>query len=204
MIDGRQEVFDGDRFAFGSNWRAFVELVDERRIKDAVGSLAGALGTTDLTGRSFLDVGCGSGLFSLAAHRMGARVRSFDYDPESVAATVALRDRFAPDADWTISAGSVLDEENVAGLGRFDIVYSWGVLHHTGELWRAMENAMRPRRAGRPAVHLRLQRPGVGEPHVAAGQAPVQQVGRAGTCGCSCSAAPRTSTATSRWGPRWG
>ncbi|WP_329254266.1 class I SAM-dependent methyltransferase [Actinoallomurus sp. NBC_01490] len=141
MIDGRQEVFDGDRFAFGSNWRAFVELVDERRIKDAVGSLAGALGTTDLTGRSFLDVGCGSGLFSLAAHRMGARVRSFDYDPESVAATVALRDRFAPDADWTISAGSVLDEENVAGLGRFDIVYSWGVLHHTGELWRAMENA---------------------------------------------------------------
>ncbi|MFB9839668.1 class I SAM-dependent methyltransferase [Actinoallomurus acaciae] len=143
MIDARQEVLDGDRFAFGGNWRAFVELVDERRIKAAVDSLAGPLGTTDLTGRTFLDAGCGSGLFSLAAHRMGARVRSFDYDPESVAATVVLRDRFAPDADWKISTGSILDEEGVAGLGRFDIVYSWGVLHHTGELWRAMDNAAR-------------------------------------------------------------
>jgi 2-polyprenyl-3-methyl-5-hydroxy-6-metoxy-1,4-benzoquinol methylase len=141
MIDGRQEVLDGDRFAFGSNWRAFIELVDERRVKAAVDSLAGPLGATDLSGRSFLDVGCGSGLFSLAAHRMGARVRSFDYDPESVAATTELRDRFAPDADWTISQGSVLDEEGLAALGRFDIVYSWGVLHHTGELWRALDLA---------------------------------------------------------------
>ena len=107
MIDGQQEILAGDRFAFGSNWRDFVSLVDEQRISAAVTSLSGPLGTTDLTGRTFLDVGCGSGLFSLAAHRMGARVRSFDYDPESVAATVALRDRFAPDADWTISTGSI-------------------------------------------------------------------------------------------------
>jgi 2-polyprenyl-3-methyl-5-hydroxy-6-metoxy-1,4-benzoquinol methylase len=139
MIDDRNEVLTGDRFAFGSNWRAFIELVDEGRIKAAVGSLGGPLGTTDLTGRTFLDVGCGSGLFSLAAHRMGARVRSFDYDPESVAATVELRDRFAADAAWTATQGSILDEEGVAGLGRFDVVYSWGVLHHTGDLWRAMD-----------------------------------------------------------------
>jgi SAM-dependent methyltransferase len=141
MIDGRQEVLDGDRFAFGSNWRDFIELVDERRIKAAVDSLAGPLGTTDLTGRTFLDVGCGSGLFSLAAHRMGARVRSFDYDPESVAATAELRSRFAPDADWTVAQGSILDEDTIAGLGRFDVVYSWGVLHHTGDLWRALDLA---------------------------------------------------------------
>jgi 2-polyprenyl-6-hydroxyphenyl methylase/3-demethylubiquinone-9 3-methyltransferase len=141
MIDGRQEVLTGDRFAFGSNWRAFIDLVDERRIKAAVGSLAGPLGTTDLTGRTFLDAGCGSGLFSLAAHRMGARVRSFDYDPESVAATVELRDRFAPDADWTITEGSILDETSMTALGRFDVVYSWGVLHHTGDLWHGMDIA---------------------------------------------------------------
>jgi 2-polyprenyl-3-methyl-5-hydroxy-6-metoxy-1,4-benzoquinol methylase len=139
MIDGREEVLAGERFAFGSNWRDFVELVDERRIKAAVDSLGGPLGTTDLTGRTFLDVGCGSGLFSLAAHRMGARVRSFDYDPESVAATIELRDRFAAGAAWTVAQGSILDEEGVAGLGRFDVVYSWGVLHHTGDLWRAMD-----------------------------------------------------------------
>jgi 2-polyprenyl-3-methyl-5-hydroxy-6-metoxy-1,4-benzoquinol methylase len=139
MIDGRKEVLAGDRFAFGSNWRAFIELVDEKRIKAAVDSLAGPLGTTDLTGRSFLDVGCGSGLFSLAAHRMGARVRSFDYDPESVAATIELRDRFAEGSAWTATQGSILDEEGVTELGRFDVVYSWGVLHHTGDLWRAMD-----------------------------------------------------------------
>ncbi|HEY0537620.1 MAG TPA: class I SAM-dependent methyltransferase [Actinoallomurus sp.] len=139
MIDDRDEVLAGDRFAFGSNWRAFIELVDERRIKAAVDSLGGPLGTTDLTGRTFLDVGCGSGLFSLAAHRMGARVRSFDYDPESVAATIELRERFAADAAWTATQGSILDEEGVTGLGRFDVVYSWGVLHHTGDLWRAMD-----------------------------------------------------------------
>jgi 2-polyprenyl-6-hydroxyphenyl methylase/3-demethylubiquinone-9 3-methyltransferase len=142
MIDGKQEIIAGDRFAFGSNWRDFIELVDERRIGAAVASLAGPLGTTDLTGRSFLDVGCGSGLFSLAAHRMGARVHSFDYDAESVAATLELRERFGANGSgggWTVTPGSILDEEASTALGRFDIVYSWGVLHHTGDLWRALD-----------------------------------------------------------------
>ena len=141
MIDDKKEIIAGDRFAFGSNWRDFVELVDERRIGAAVASLAGPLGATDLTGRTFLDVGCGSGLFSLAAHRMGARVRSFDYDAESVAATLELRERFGAGGGWTVTQGSILDEEAVTALGRFDIVYSWGVLHHTGDLWRALDIA---------------------------------------------------------------
>lgn len=142
MTDGQREIATGGRFAFGSNWRDFVERVDESVIGAAVSSLAGPLGTTDLTGRRFLDIGCGSGLFSLAAHRMGASVRSFDYDPESVAATVELRDRFGADrtdGTWTVTQGSILDEEAVTAMGRFDIVYSWGVLHHTGDLWRAMD-----------------------------------------------------------------
>ena len=138
MIESQREVADGERFAFGRNWREFIELVDEKRINAAIDSLRKALGTADLTGRTFLDVGCGSGLFSLAANRMGARVRSFDLDPESVAATVELRDRFGASGEWIITHGSILDEETVAGLGRFDIVYSWGVLHHTGDLWRAV------------------------------------------------------------------
>jgi 2-polyprenyl-6-hydroxyphenyl methylase/3-demethylubiquinone-9 3-methyltransferase len=143
MIDSPAQIRAGDRFAFGSNWREFIELVDEARIAAAVDSLIGSLGTADLSDRTFLDVGCGSGLFSLAAHRLGARVRSFDFDPESVAATVELRERFAPGSDWVITEGSILDERTVAGLGRFDIVYSWGVLHHTGDLWTAMEAVSR-------------------------------------------------------------
>jgi 2-polyprenyl-6-hydroxyphenyl methylase/3-demethylubiquinone-9 3-methyltransferase len=139
MLDGQAEIRTGERFAFGDNWRAFIDLVDEARIATATDSLVRPLGIGDLTARTFLDVGCGSGLFSLAAHRLGARVRSFDFDRESVAATAELRRRFAPDSDWTIEQGSILDVPFIEGLGRFDVVYSWGVLHHTGDLWGALE-----------------------------------------------------------------
>lgn len=139
MIDSQAEISAGERFAFGRNWCEFTEIVDEPRIAAATASLTGSLGMSDLSGRTFLDVGCGSGLFSLAAHRLGARVRSFDFDAESVAATRGLRSRFAPDSGWSVEQGSILDEEFVASLGRFDVVYSWGVLHHTGDLWRAMD-----------------------------------------------------------------
>jgi 2-polyprenyl-6-hydroxyphenyl methylase/3-demethylubiquinone-9 3-methyltransferase len=131
----------GPRFAFGDNWRRFLESVDESRIVTAEESLRRALACGDLRGRSFLDIGSGSGLFSLAAHRLGATVRSFDYDPASVACTIEMRRRFAPEADdWTIERGSVLDCDYLGSLGCFDVVYSWGVLHHTGDLWQALAN----------------------------------------------------------------
>jgi len=114
-------------------------LVDDARADAAIESLRHALGVADLAGRTFLDVGCGSGLFSLAAHRLGARVRSLDFDVEAVAATAELCSRFAPHGDWIVEQGSILDERFVADLGRFDVVYAWGVLHHTGDLWRAMD-----------------------------------------------------------------
>jgi len=128
------------RFAFGRNWRAFLSVLDEDRIAQAQKSLREMLQVDTLRGKAFLDVGSGSGLFSLAAARLGAaRVHSFDYDPESVACTEELKRRYAPDfAGWTIERGSTLDESYVAALGAYDVVYSWGVLHHTGELARAL------------------------------------------------------------------
>jgi 2-polyprenyl-3-methyl-5-hydroxy-6-metoxy-1,4-benzoquinol methylase len=131
------------RFAFGKNWRSFIEIVDDARIAAACDSLCEALHIATLSGRTFLDVGSGSGLFSLAACQLGARVRSFDFDPDSVQATADLRRRFAADSDWLIEQGSVLDSQFVAGLGHYDIVYSWGVLHHTGQLWKAMDETSR-------------------------------------------------------------
>ena len=134
----------GQRFGFGENWRNFLSLLDEDRITRAEASLKQMLGSDDLRGLRFLDIGSGSGLFSLAARRLGARVLSFDFDPSSVWCTRELRRRyFEADPDWQIERGSVLDADYIAGLGQFDVVYSWGVLHHTGDMWRALEQADR-------------------------------------------------------------
>jgi 2-polyprenyl-3-methyl-5-hydroxy-6-metoxy-1,4-benzoquinol methylase len=141
MADARAEIATGARFAFGANWKSFTEVVDESRIGAARRSLSQVLGVADLKDRTFLDIGCGSGLFSLAACQLGARVHSFDFDPESVAAAAELRQRFAPESAWRVEEGSVLDPHFLAGLGTFDVVYSWGVLHHTGDLWAAVNAA---------------------------------------------------------------
>jgi 2-polyprenyl-3-methyl-5-hydroxy-6-metoxy-1,4-benzoquinol methylase len=134
------QVNQDSRFEFGANWRRFLETVDESRIDAAVISLRQMLGVESLVERRFLDVGSGSGLFSLAAQRLGAGVHSFDYDPQSVACTREMKRRFAPDADdWTIDQGSALDAEYLAGLSPADVVYSWGVLHHTGDMWTAID-----------------------------------------------------------------
>lgn len=138
-----KEAADGERFGFGSNWRNFLDTLDEGRIAQAEASLRDMLGVERLDGMSFLDVGSGSGLFSLAARRLGARVHSFDFDPQSVGCGTVLRQRFFPDdPDWRVEAGSVLDTDYLGGLGRFDVVYSWGVLHHTGAMWQAIGNVL--------------------------------------------------------------
>lgn len=136
------EVKHGERFGFGKNWARFLSVLNEERIAIAEQSLQEKLEVDTLASKSFLDIGSGSGLFSLAARRLGARVRSFDYDPQSVACTAELKRRYFPDdPDWVVEQGSALDRGYLQSLGQFDIVYSWGVLHHTGDMWRALEYA---------------------------------------------------------------
>lgn len=137
-----EQVAEGERFEFGENWRRFLEVLDEARITEAETALRRMVGG-DLAGLSFLDIGSGSGLSSLAAARLGAtRIHSFDFDPDSVWCTKELRQRHGLEGgNWTVERASALDADYFGLLGRFDVVYSWGVLHHTGAMWSGLENA---------------------------------------------------------------
>ena len=141
MEEFSAEINEGNRFRFGENWSRFLSVLNDDRIAASQHCLLEMTGQSDISGFKFLDAGCGSGLSSLAARRAGASVHSFDFDPASVACAVELRARYCPnDAEWTISEGSVLDRSMLTRLGKFDVVYSWGVLHHTGSMWLGIEN----------------------------------------------------------------
>lgn len=134
------------RFGFGENWGRFIKNLTEDQIVEAEKSLKTMLKIESFEGKKFLDIGNGSGLFSLAAIRLGAdEVHSFDYDIQSVNCALELKRRYYADIpNWQIEKGSALDSEYLRSLGSFDVVYSWGVLHHTGNMWQALENAIMP------------------------------------------------------------
>jgi len=128
------------RFDFGKNWRKFVTKIDKLNIEKAKESLENMFGKNVLVNKSFLDVGAGSGLFSLAACFLGAKVYSFDVDSEAVRCMKYLRYKYGiSSATWRVSKGDILDADYISSLGVFDNVYSWGVLHHTGNMWKACE-----------------------------------------------------------------
>ena len=137
-----QDLLELDsHFSFGENWSHYAEKIDEARIEEAEKSLTRLVGREAIEGKTFLDIGCGSGLFSLAAVRLGARkLLAVDLDPKSVETTRKTLSRYAVGKNWDVQNISVfnLDPEK---LGVFDVVYSWGVLHHTGAMYQAITKA---------------------------------------------------------------
>ena len=127
-----------NHFSFGSNWKDFLRKLTPERMRLARKSLEEFL-PADLSGKSFIDVGCGSGLFSLAAVRMGADVTSIDVDDSSLECARYLKKKFAKGSSWKIEKASALDAR-LRQFEKFDVVYSWGVLHHTGYMTKAIRN----------------------------------------------------------------
>lgn len=129
-------------FSFGKNWQNFLKTLDDDQIKKAEESLADFLGgAKNIKSKTFVDIGCGSGLFSLAAIRLGAlNVVSVDIDDFSINCVHYLKEKEGNPSNWKIIKGSVLNKDFIKSLGQFDIVYSWGVLHHTGNMYEAIKN----------------------------------------------------------------
>jgi len=131
------------RFGFGANWADYIKTnYSEERLEISRKHLLKFLKSEDLKDRAFIDIGCGSGLHSLAAFQSGAKkIVSLDYDINSVNTTKYLHEQAGSPDNWEIHQGSVLDRIFLQSLGEFDVVYSWGVLHHTGDMWNAIANA---------------------------------------------------------------
>lgn len=127
-------------FSFGRNWERYLDEMPAIAIERMAAYVADWLGN-DLSGKRIVDIGSGQGLTSLVSHELGADLVSIDVDPASVAATTRVRGSAGNPENWSVRQGSILDGELVGGLGTFDVVVSWGVLHHTGDLWRAIDNA---------------------------------------------------------------
>jgi len=129
-------------FSFGRNWKRFLKTVDDETIALAKADVLEWLGVDGVRDRSVIDIGSGSGLSSYAFFLLGARqILSFDIDAQSVEATRYFWEKAGRPENWKVIKGSALDEPFLESFGTFDIVYSWGVLHHTGRMWDAISYA---------------------------------------------------------------
>ncbi len=130
-------------FSFGKNWQNLLKVIDEDSFKRSIKDLERWFsGRVELKGKDIIDIGSGSGIHSYMLHTMEPnKLFSFDYDPNSVAATKSMWEKSGAPKNWTVQHGSVLDKKYMSGLGMYDLVYSWGVLHHTGSMWEAIKNA---------------------------------------------------------------
>ncbi|MGD9211472.1 MAG: class I SAM-dependent methyltransferase [Desulfobacteraceae bacterium] len=131
-------------FSFGKNWKNYLKSVDKEEVNKAKDDIEEWLDKNYVSGKTILDIGSGSGIHSLAFYLLDAKtVYSFDFDEYSVEATRSLWEKEGKPKNWIVSHGSILDKEYLKSFNEdFDIVYSWGVLHHTGAMWEAINSSI--------------------------------------------------------------
>jgi SAM-dependent methyltransferase len=127
-------------FDFGKNWADYAKTLTPEKLAQAKAGLLALLPAEDWMGKSVLDIGCGSGVHAAAMTHLGIqKLTCVDYDPHSVATTVqVLRGSGQPNVDFSAQQADILSWKTAE---KFQIVYSWGVLHHTGNMWKAITNA---------------------------------------------------------------
>jgi 2-polyprenyl-3-methyl-5-hydroxy-6-metoxy-1,4-benzoquinol methylase len=131
------------RFAFGKNWQSYsIKSLTPERIEDSCRAFRNLVSGIDLQDKKYIDIGYGQGLSLIAAAQMGANVLGIDVDKDNIdALRRVLQASGYPEFIETQSV-SILNEVFVyEHRGCFDIVHSWGVLHHTGDMRKAIENA---------------------------------------------------------------
>ncbi|MDD2902157.1 MAG: class I SAM-dependent methyltransferase [Syntrophales bacterium] len=141
------------QFDFGKNWQLFSEhALTPEKVRQARRDFARLLQGIDLKGKSFLDIGFGQGLSLLIATAMDARTVGCDINPTCGEVLEANKRLFFPEvaaAPVPVIIGSILADAVLAdlrraspeGTGLYDLVHSWGVLHHTGNMELALKNA---------------------------------------------------------------
>jgi SAM-dependent methyltransferase len=133
------------RFAFGKNWQLYAQnALTQQKVSEARNSFRKLFAGIDLRGKSFLDVGFGQGLTLFLAQEMGAKVFGIEIDAENIGALTTTAHLFAHCQFPQTHIVSILDESFIKEHkqnGQFDIVHAWGVLHHTGDMRRALDNS---------------------------------------------------------------
>lgn len=129
-------------FLFGKNWQNFSKFaLNEDKVDQGRKAFQELFGDISFKGKKFLDIGFGQGLAIHFAGESGAECMGIDIDSENLKA-IKETNRFFKLELPQVKIQSILEEPFVEEhRQQFDIVHSWGVLHHTGDMERALEHA---------------------------------------------------------------
>jgi len=131
------------KFSFWKNWENFLKKLDQKKIDQAKQYLIDFMWWIDhIQNKTIIDFWSWSWLMSLAFVLLWAKkVVSIDIDDSSLACTQFLKHKFTiDDSKRDIRKWSILDKNLIKNLEKFDVVYSWWVIHHSWNMWEGLDH----------------------------------------------------------------